>query len=129
MLKLLLNELLIMHKIDFSVASSEAVAADLCKRLDDIRLSRNITQASLAHEAGVSRSTITRIADGKGVSLDSFIRVMQALNLADHLLALLPDPDVRPVERVKFKGTERKRASKEKHKENTWSWGDEGNNT
>ena len=55
------------------------VAATLCKRLEEIRLSKNISQAALAREAGVSRSTMTRIADGRSISLDSFIRVMQAL--------------------------------------------------
>ena len=110
---------------DFSLSTSEAIAAKLCRRLEEIRLSRNISQASLAHEAGVSRSTITRIADGKGVSLDSFIRVLQALRLSHHLEALLPDPNVRPVERVKFAGSERRRASRKRKVEDTWSWGDE----
>ena len=45
------------HKIDFSTASSEAIIEALGKRLDEIRLSRNIAQADLAQEAGVSRST------------------------------------------------------------------------
>jgi len=113
------------QNVDFSVSTSEAIAAQLCRRLEEIRLSRNISQASLAHEAGVSRSTITRIADGRGVSLDSFIRVLQALRLSHHLAALLPDPNIRPVERVKFAGTERRRASRKHKAEETWLWGDE----
>jgi len=74
----------------------------------------------------VSRSTITRLSqDGKGVSFDSFIRVMQALGLAHHLDALLPDPTVRPVERVRFKGSQRRRArEKSKTGGSDWSWDD-----
>ena len=114
------------YKIDFSVASSETITGALCKRLDEIRLSRNISQADLAKEAGVSRSTMTRLADGKAVSLDSFVRVMVALRLTDHLAAMLPDPSIRPVERVQFGGAERQRASRKKDKTSEWKWRDSG---
>jgi len=103
------------------------VAATLCKRLEEIRLSKNISQAALAREAGVSRSTMTRIADGRSISLDSFIRVMQALGLSNHLAALLPDPDVRPVERVRQAGKQRRRASGKRKATPPWTWGDERN--
>lgn len=116
-----------MHKVDFTTASSTAVSAALCKRIEEIRLARNISQVQLAREAGVSRSTMTRIADGKAVSLDSFVRVMQALGLADHLAALLPDPSVRPVERVRLVGVERKRASGKRDAAADWQWGDDEN--
>ena len=112
---------------DFTKASSGMVAATLCKRLEEIRLSKNISQAALAREAGVSRSTMTRIADGRSISLDSFIRVMQALGLSNHLAALLPDPDVRPVERVRQAGKQRRRASGKRKTPPPWTWGDEGN--
>jgi transcriptional regulator with XRE-family HTH domain len=115
------------HYIDFSVLSSSAIAATLCKRLEEIRLSKDISQARLAKEAGVSRSTMTRIADGKSISLDSFIRVMQALGMTDHLATLLPDPAVRPVERAKHDGAQRRRASRKPKVDKPWAWGDEGN--
>jgi transcriptional regulator with XRE-family HTH domain len=113
------------HKIDFSVASSEAIIGALGKRLDEIRLSRNVAQADLAHEAGVSRSTLSRLSDGKPVSLDSFVRIMLALRLGDHLAALLPDPSVRPVDRVRLDGAERQRASGKRTEPSEWRWGDE----
>jgi len=113
------------HKIDFHIASSEVVIDALGKRLDEIRLGRNIAQADLAREAGVSRSTLTRLSGGRTVSLDSFVRVMQALGLADHLAALLPDPGIRPVDRVRLDGTERRRASGKSPRPSTWTWDDE----
>jgi transcriptional regulator with XRE-family HTH domain len=114
------------HNLDFLTASSDAIIAALCKRLEEIRLSRNISQADLAEEAGVSRSTLTRLADGKPISLDSFVRVMQALQLADHLAALLPDPSIRPVERVRQGGSERQRASARRPAVAAdWTWADE----
>jgi transcriptional regulator with XRE-family HTH domain len=111
---------------DFLTSSSATIAAALCKRLEEIRLSKNISQAELASQAGVSRSTMTRIADGKSISLDSFIRVVKALGLADHLAALLPDPEVRPVELVRHEGRHRRRASGKRKTSEPWSWGDEG---
>lgn len=113
------------RNLDFSTASSTAIAAALCKRLEEIRLSRNVSQADLARQAGVSRSTLTRIADGRSISLDSFIRVIKALGLADHLAALLPDPEVRPVELVSYQDKHRRRASGKRKVAEPWSWGDD----
>ena len=114
-----------MHKTEFATASSERIVDALGKRLEQLRLSRNITQAELAQQAGVSRSTLTRMADGRGISLDSFVRVIQALDLTDHLAALLPDPAVRPVERARREGVERKRARPRKPTTGEWQWGDQ----
>ena len=118
------------HNIDYSSTSSEAIIKALCHRLEEIRLSRNVSQAGLAEEAGVSRTTMTRIAIGKPISLDSFVRVMLALGLTDHLAALLPDPGVRPVDRLRFGGKERRRArprldSNGVASRTKWIWGDE----
>ncbi|MCB1723995.1 MAG: helix-turn-helix transcriptional regulator [Gammaproteobacteria bacterium] len=111
--------------IAFGDATSSAIARALCQRLEAIRLAQNISQAELATEAGVSRSTLTRIADGRSVSLDSFIRVMQALGLSDHLATLLPDPEIRPVERVRRGGRQRRRASGKRKPTRPWTWGDD----
>ena len=113
-----------LQKMDLTTASNQAITEALCKQLNEVRLSRNISQSDLAKTAGVSRSTLTRIADGKSVSLDSFVRVMKALGLSGHLKALLPDTRIRPVERLKFGRKQRQRASKRKVKKTKWVWGD-----
>jgi len=114
------------YKIDFSIATSDQIETALCKRVENIRLTRNITQAKLAEEAGVALKTIGRLEKGKGVSLDTFIRVLIALGIQHNLKGLLPDPTVRPIERVDIGGTERRRASsRQSNDENKlWSWGD-----
>lgn len=115
------------YKIDYSVATSEQIESDLCKRLERIRLTRNMTQVQLAKEAGVSPRTIGRFEKGQGVSVDTFIRVLTALGIQQNLEALLPDPAVRPVERIGLRGRERKRARPPGPSESenvTWSWGD-----
>ena len=115
-----------LYNLEFSVATSDQIEATLCKRLESIRLSRNITQEQLAEEAGVSTRTIGRLEKGQGVSMDTFIRVMMALNIQQNLEALMPDPNVRPIERVGMGAGERKRARPTKYSDErpTWSWGD-----
>ena len=117
------------HTTEFtSTSSSLVIAAALCERLEAIRLSRNISQAELAGQAGVSRSTMTRIARGESISLDSFIRVIKALGLVEHLANLLPDPDVRPLELLEHEGRHRRRASRpsssRSNENEPWSWDD-----
>jgi len=115
------------YNLDFSIATSGQIEEALSKRLEKIRLSRNITQAQLAEEAGVVLRTIGNLEKGKGVSFDTFIRVLIALRIQHNLEALLPDPSVRPIERLDTGGTERKRASSSKPSSDTiaWAWGDE----
>ncbi|MBD3237805.1 MAG: helix-turn-helix domain-containing protein, partial [Candidatus Eisenbacteria bacterium] len=107
-------------------ATSEQIEAALCKRLESIRLSRNTTQQQLAEEAGVSPRTIGRLEKGQGVSLDTFIRVLTALRIQHSLESLLPDPTVRPIERVGAGAGERKRARPVRpgRERPAWSWGD-----
>jgi len=114
------------YNIEFSVATSDQIEFALCKRLESIRLSRNITQAQLAEEAGVSTRTIGRLEKGQGVSVDTFIRIMMAFGIQQNLEALLPDPTVRPIERVGIGAGERKRARPIQSSEErpAWSWGD-----
>lgn len=95
---------------DYSLETIESIERDLGRRLEALRLARNINQTQLAEEAGVSRRTITRLENGAGVSLDTLIRVLRALGLAERLASLLPDPAVRPIDRVRLRGQERKRA-------------------
>ena len=116
------------YNIDFSVATSDQIEAALCKRLESIRLARNITQVQLAEEAGVSPRTIGRLEKGQGVSMETFIRIMMALRIQQNLEALLPDPSVRPIERISISAGERKRARpiQPDDKHPTWAWGDNG---
>lgn len=112
--------------MDYSTTSSKQIESVLCNQVERIRLARNITQKQLAKEAGVSLRTIGRLKRGEGISLDTFIRVLTALNIQHHLATLLPDPTIRPVERISGPKKERKRARPKPSapKTRAWSWGD-----
>ncbi|WP_368310092.1 helix-turn-helix domain-containing protein [Luteibacter sp. CQ10] len=107
--------------------SVEITMRDLGVRLARVRLARNLTQARLAHEAGTSLPSIKRLEAGRNSSLDTLLRVLRALDLGDRLLDILPNPDVRPVERVQNEGHERRRArtQTEAPKASDWAWGEE----
>jgi len=115
--------------IDFSIATSEQIARELCKRLESIRLMRNQTQAQLAREAGISIKTLWRLENGQDFSFDTFVRVMIALRMQNNLQIILPDPAVHPVERLNrnIPGKQRKRARPVKKVDQNlaWTWGDE----
>lgn len=98
------------NTIDFSIATSDQIEGYLCNQLKNIRLTRNFTQSQLAKDSGVAIGTIRRLEEGKSVSLNTFIRIMMALDIQHNLETLLPDPAIRPIERVNTGGSERKRA-------------------
>lgn len=116
------------NNIDYKVATPEQIITALGETLAQIRLSRNITQGELAIKAGISPRTLSRLETGEKASMDTFVRLMQALNLEGHLANLLPDPGIQPVQLLEGKGLERKRVrsrSANKDKDQTWHWDEE----
>lgn len=121
------------HYHDFKTASSQQSIQSLGHQLEQMRLSKNLSQSAVASEAGVSRRTITRMEAGETVSLDTFIRVLKVYDIADRLATLFPTHSVRPIERVKLGGKQRKRASSVNRSvkgsavtsdQEPWSWDD-----
>ncbi len=108
--------------------SPEQIAVEIGHKLERLRLSRNITQAELAENAGVSERTLRRLEAGQGATLDTLIRIMTGLQIQENLQLLLPDPRIRPIERVRSGGRERQRSSPQniRKKVAPWEWGKEG---
>lgn len=89
-----------------------AVLAELGRRLAARRLERNLTQAELAAEAGISKRTLLRLESGDSTQLTNLVRVLRALELESALEALVPAAGVRPLEQLRSQGKRRKRASR-----------------
>lgn len=92
-------------------STDEGVLQELGARLRRHRLSLDLTQAQLAHEAGVSKRTLERIEAGGSVAASSLIRILRALDLLGNLEALVPDLRRSPMELLELRGRERQRAS------------------
>ncbi len=114
--------------------TDEAVLTELGERLERTRLERNLTQRTLAAEAGVERKAVQRIEAGEPAKLTSLIRVLRALGLLDGLDRLVPEPVPSPIELLKLHGRSRRRASGERLRKGAptlaeqtepWRWGDE----
>lgn len=111
-----------------ATSPERAALAELGARLARQRLERNLTQAALAREAGVSKSTVERLENGESTQLSSFLRILRALGLAENLASLVPEPALSPIELLKLRGKQRRRASSKSRGSGaakTWKWDDE----
>ncbi len=107
--------------------TDDAVIAELGKRLAQTRLERNISQAGLAREAAVAKTTVERLERGGGIQLESLIRVLRALGQLDRLDLVISESLPSPIERLDNRGRERRRARENRATEprrSPWAWGD-----
>jgi len=91
--------------------TDEAVLDELGQRLKQTRLQRNLTQRHLAEEAGVSLATVRSLEDGKPSQLVTLIRVLRVLGWLGGLGRAVPEPPPSPIEELRLRGRERRRAS------------------
>lgn len=107
--------------------TAEALLSDLGGRLARVRLDRNLTQAQLAEQAGVSKRTVERLESGStATQLSGFIRVCRALGLLARFDALIPESPPSPIVQLKLQGKQRRRASSagtSDRPSKKWEWG------
>ena len=105
-----------------------SILKELGERLTGARLGRNLTQAALADQAGVSKRTVERLESGAvATQLSGFLRVCRVLGLLEHFENVAPEVAPSPMEQLKRQGTIRRRASGKKSvpaKLREWTWGE-----
>ncbi len=108
--------------------TDEVVLQEMGGRLAGVRVERNLTQAALAEQAGVSKRTIERLESGQvATQLSGFLRVCRALGLLERFEALLPASSPGPMAQLKQRGRKRQRASGKKVAAaggKPWTWGE-----
>ena len=108
--------------------SDQAVLQELGQRLTRRRVALGFTQAVLAKEAGVAKRTLERVEAGESTQTATLIRILRVLHLLDALDVAIPELGPRPMDLLKLRGKERRRASSKQRQqaaEAGWSWGDE----
>src|SRR3954465_4597774 len=94
-------------------STDETVLQELGGRLAQIRLDRNLTQAELAQQAGISKRTLERLESGEvATQLSAFIRVCRVLDLLEQFESLIPASGPSPIAQLKLGGRRRRRASR-----------------
>ena len=109
--------------------TDEAILSEMGGRLARMRLDRNLTQAELSEQAGISKRTVERLESGSvATQVSGFIRVCRVLDMVERFDLLVPEPVPSPVEQLRLHGRKRQRASagmKTKVSSKKWQWGDE----
>jgi transcriptional regulator with XRE-family HTH domain len=107
--------------------TEEALLAELGERLAQTRLNRNVTQAELAREAGVSKRTVERLEAGASTQLSNLVRIVRALGLLENFELLVPEPTPSPIQQLKRQSRKRIRASTASRTATAapWKWGEE----
>jgi transcriptional regulator with XRE-family HTH domain len=98
------------HK--WQALSDNAAGEVLGSFIKRTRLSQNKSQAFLAEAAGIHRSTLVQIENGRGGTINSFVRILRMLNKMDMLQIFEEDTQPTPMQLLKLQARkQRKRAS------------------
>ena len=98
--------------VDFEAMSDRAIVREIGHRIKRYRLDRNLSQQSVADQAGIARSTLVKIEKGHPSGFITVIQILRVLGLLDELNSLLPEPGPSPLQLARLKGKERQRASR-----------------
>ena len=107
-------------RIDELIPESE-ILKELGRRLARVRKQQGFTQTALAEEAGIGVATLRRIEGGQDSQLESWLKLLKALNMAPAIDALLPEDFSSPMAEVRA-ASRRKRS---KRSSAGVVWGDE----
>ncbi len=93
--------------------TDEVILKEIGDRITQSRLAKNLTQAQLATQAGISKRTVERLESGElATQLSAFIRVCRVLDLIERFENLVPETVPSPIAQLKSRGRIRRRASR-----------------
>ena len=95
------------------ILNPEELESNVGENIKALRLQMNLSQDSLATQAGVSMSALRHLESGQGANLTTFIRIVHSLGKQDWLLSLAPRITINPLHMVQSRA-ERQRARKKK---------------
>lgn len=105
--------------------TDDAVLAELGARIAGRRVELQLTQATVAEQAGIAKRTLERMEAGQTSQLSTLVRVLRVLGAASGLDGLIPESGPRPMDLLKQKGKVRQRASGRRTAKPTdkpWRW-------
>jgi len=102
------------YDINWTAMSNKAIIISMGAYIKHQRLAQNKTQAKVAENAGLNRSTISQIEKGESISLISLIQVLRTLNLLHVLNQFKVEQEISPIELAKLEKQKRLRAKSSK---------------
>ena len=101
--------------LDFTFSTHDEVCEELGRRLRVRRMGLNMTQAEVAARAGVSKGTVSNIEKHGQGTLESLVRVLQAMGMTKELQPLF-QPRPGSIEQLKHaeEVQERQRVSRKR---------------
>ncbi len=81
------------------------------------RLEQNKTQDILAHDAGISRSTLSLLEKGETVTMATLIQVLRILDQLQVMDAFVVQKSISPIAMAKLERNQRKRSRNKKTKD------------
>lgn len=108
-----------------NLSNEKSILSEIGNRIQQYRVSLNITQAEFAKKCGISLKTIARIENGDDLKMSNLIKILNEFNIVENLDVLIPEPQ--PDYKAMFEEkTTRKRARPDKKKsDSTWVWGED----
>ena len=95
------------------ILSSDELVLALGESIRNLRLQKNLSQSSLAAQAGVSMSALRHLESGQGANLTTLIRIVRALDKQEWLQSLAPRVTINPLHMVQTHAA-RQRARRKK---------------
>lgn len=109
-------------KFDAITPESE-ILSEIGRRLALLRKQQGFTQTELAEEAGIGVATLRRIEGGQDSQMESWLKILKALNSIASIDALLPEQMKSPMAEVRASNKARRSKTS-----TSLSWGDEQTN-
>lgn len=87
-----------MKKEISNIYSDEEILKELGSRIKAERIRLKMTQAQLAHNSGVGKSTIERAEGGESIQFLNIIKILRTLHQLASLDILLPSSEMTPMQ-------------------------------
>lgn len=98
--------------IDYSEFTDESLSKMIGEYVKQQRVAQNKTQDDLAKSSGISRSTLSLLEKGEGITLSTLLQVLRVLNQLDFISFFQVKKQVSPIALAKLEKEERQRARK-----------------
>ncbi len=96
------------------ISNPEELTLAVGENIRALRLQKNLSQHSLAAQAGVSMTALRHLESGQGANLTTLIRIVRALDRQDWLDSLAPKITINPLHMAASHATRQRARSKKK---------------